>query len=139
METRVSDLDPPLPYDAASFGLVYALSVFTHLPAPMQRTWIDELARILRPGGALLFTVSGEAYTDHLSAEEREAFRGGELITHFDEVAGTNMCAAYHPRRYVEERLLDGFEILEVVEPGREPGSSPASLAQDTYLCRKPA
>jgi SAM-dependent methyltransferase len=50
---EANGLAPPLPYDTASFDLVYALSVFTHLTADLQLAWRDELRRVLRPGGRL--------------------------------------------------------------------------------------
>lgn len=51
---------PPLPYADASFNLIYAISVFTHLNEEFQRAWAAELARILKPGGVLLLSVYGE-------------------------------------------------------------------------------
>src|SRR5687767_3602418 len=39
----VNRLQPPLPYDAGSFDLVYAVSVFTHLPQDLESAWIDDL------------------------------------------------------------------------------------------------
>jgi SAM-dependent methyltransferase len=139
MVARVSGLEPPLPYPREGFDLIYALSVFTHLPEPMQRTWVAELRTALRPGGLLFFTVSGTAYLDRLSAEERRSFSTGNLVTHFDEVPGTNLCAAYHPRAYVERELLSGFELIDAIEPASDPSRALASLAHDTYLARRPS
>lgn len=47
----VNRLQPPLGCADGSFGLVYALSVFTHMGEPDQRAWMAELHRVLRPGG----------------------------------------------------------------------------------------
>lgn len=52
--------DPPLPYPDGTFGLVYAISVFTHLDEELQFRWLAELRRILRQGGLALFSVQGE-------------------------------------------------------------------------------
>lgn len=54
------DPEPPLPFEDGFFDLVFNHSVFTHLPEEMQDRWLAELARITRPGGTLLLTVSGE-------------------------------------------------------------------------------
>jgi SAM-dependent methyltransferase len=137
MSARVSGIEPPLPYPREGFDLVCALSVFTHLPAPMQRTWSDELRAVLRPGGLLFFTTAGTGYLDRLTSEERRAFASGDLVTHFAELPGTNLCAAYHPRAYVEEELLKGFEVLDTVEPAADPSRATASLAHDAYLARR--
>ena len=73
-------LAPPLNHADASFDLVYALSVFTHLPEDLQHEWVRELARLLRPGGFLLLTTHGEAYRGRLTPAERAAFDAGRLV-----------------------------------------------------------
>jgi len=50
---------PPLRYRANTFDLVYALSVFTHLPEEASAQWLKELSRILVPGGLLIATTHG--------------------------------------------------------------------------------
>jgi SAM-dependent methyltransferase len=53
-------LMPPLPYPAGSFDVVIACSVFTHLQRDVQRAWLAEVGRVLRPGGVLAASVHGE-------------------------------------------------------------------------------
>ncbi|MGH9783087.1 MAG: class I SAM-dependent methyltransferase, partial [Terriglobia bacterium] len=60
---------PPLEYPEATFDLVYAVSVFTHLSDEYQRAWIPELRRVLRPGGLLLITF----HSEHVWKTRREA------------------------------------------------------------------
>src|SRR5712671_2013815 len=55
-----NELTPPLMFEDRSFDLIYALSVFTHIPLEWQRLWLDELWRVLVPGGYLLCTVHGD-------------------------------------------------------------------------------
>jgi SAM-dependent methyltransferase len=50
---------PPLPFAEASFDLVIAYSVFTHLDEAYQDAWLGELHRVTRPGTVLLLTVHG--------------------------------------------------------------------------------
>ncbi|MFN0101976.1 MAG: class I SAM-dependent methyltransferase [Bryobacteraceae bacterium] len=57
---KLANADPPLAFDSGYFQSIYALSVFTHLSIDRQRAWRDELFRLLRPGGLLLFTVHAE-------------------------------------------------------------------------------
>jgi SAM-dependent methyltransferase len=49
---------PPLPYAEASFDLIYAVSVFTHLSEELQLRWLEELRRVARAGGYVLPTLS---------------------------------------------------------------------------------
>lgn len=54
-------LRPPSPFATACFDLLYGISVLTHLREDDQFRWLDELHRILRPGGLALLTFHGEA------------------------------------------------------------------------------
>src|SRR5207249_11472819 len=75
---QVNAIDRPLAYAPASFDLVYALSVFTHLSEPLQRFWIDEMARVIKPGGHLFLTVHGASYLPQLSPDEQSQFQFGD-------------------------------------------------------------
>jgi SAM-dependent methyltransferase len=54
-----NDAWPPLALEDQSVDVVYALSVFTHLPEDMQFAWLAELRRVIRKDGLLLLTVLG--------------------------------------------------------------------------------
>jgi ubiquinone/menaquinone biosynthesis C-methylase UbiE len=43
-----------LPYHDQFFDIVYAYSVFTHLPEPVADHWLKEIHRVMRPGGRSL-------------------------------------------------------------------------------------
>jgi SAM-dependent methyltransferase len=62
IEFHVTGKEPPLPFEDGTFDLVYALSVFTHIPLELQRPWLTDLNRILRPNGLLLATVAGKGH-----------------------------------------------------------------------------
>ena len=47
---------PPSPFDDSTFDLVFAYSVFSHLSEAAQLAWVDEISRILKPGGVGVFT-----------------------------------------------------------------------------------
>jgi 2-polyprenyl-3-methyl-5-hydroxy-6-metoxy-1,4-benzoquinol methylase len=128
-------LEPPLQLEAEQFDLVYGLSVFTHLPERLQHAWMEELRRVVRPGGFILFTAHGRRYLERLHEEERQRFLAGELVVRWERVAGTNLCAAYHPQSWVQERLAaDALELVEFVPEGAR-----GNPHQDLYLLRKPA
>jgi len=96
---EINAIEPPLAFADATFDLVYAISVFTHLPETLQWPWIVELHRVIEPGGVLLLTLSGEGDFERITESEREQFRRGELVVVDADYAGTNMCGVYHPLR----------------------------------------
>ncbi len=131
---QTNSLAQPLAYDGDTFGLVYALSVFTHLPEAIQMAWMDELKRIIKPGNYLLLTTHGNYYLDLLTEDEKARFNAGQLVLRYEQVAGTNMCSAFHPTDYVRERLAAGFEIVDFI-----PCGAAGNPHQDLYLFKKPA
>jgi len=128
-------LGPPLAFADESMGLVYALSVFTHLTEELGLAWAQELARVLRPGGYVLLTTHGARYRDGLTPKERARFDAGELVVRRPEAVGSNLCAAFHPRAYVQETLgrTGPFEPVEFVPEG-----ATGNPHQDLHLLRKP-
>lgn len=61
VNTRLNGMTPPLPYQNDSFDCIYSLSIFSHLPKNMSDRWLQELCRILTPGGILILTIHGMA------------------------------------------------------------------------------
>ncbi len=133
VEVGVNALEPPLNFGDASFDLVYALSVFTHLPVETQLAWRDELRRVLRPGGHLLLTLHGDAFVERLSSEERRVYDAGGCVVRWAEAAGANICLTYHSPAFVRDRIADGWELVEHVPRGA--GGLPA---HDLVVLRKP-
>lgn len=132
-------LEPPLAYPDGSFDLIYALSVFTHIPLNWQRAWLDELRRIMRPGGYLLCTVVGDSYfREQLSEQERAALaREGEFTKTADS-PGVSYSSqvlrswdVFQTRDRVRDVFSQGFELLCYTTEG-------AAAGQDTLILRKP-
>ncbi len=111
-------LRPPLALKAGQFGLVYSLSVFTHLPEALQAPWLEELARVLRPGGHLVFSTHGARYLDQLAPDERAQFESGRLVVRHDDRPGSNACGAYHPEAYVRGHAPKALRILDHIPQG---------------------
>lgn len=71
------------PYDAETFDVAFAASVFTHMLGDEVRRYLDETQRLLRPGGRFLsswFLFDDEARRLHAAGKSglRFAYRAGE-------------------------------------------------------------
>ncbi len=131
-EFATNHLAPPLRYRDDAFDLVYAFSVFTHLSARMQTAWMNEMRRVIKPGGYLLVSLHGEFHIRELSKAQQAAFHRGELVISGDEYEGHNICAAFHPEPYVREVFSQGFDVVEAVPQG-----ALGNPRQDAYLLKK--
>jgi SAM-dependent methyltransferase len=110
---ETNDLAPPLPYPDDTFDLVYALSVFTHLPEPLQDQWIGEMARVLVAGGHLIVSTHGEAYRDTLTPPELGRYDAGELVVRNQAEPGSNRCGTFCSPEYVRHRFAPRFIVTE--------------------------
>ena len=127
-----NDLAPPAPYADGRFGAIYAISVFTHLTRDLHFAWMRDLVRMLRPGGRLLFTTHGTGVLAGLLPDERSRFDAGELVVRFDSEAGSNLCNAFQPERWVREVLAKdlGVDVFR-------PGGTPSFGDQDVWIVRR--
>jgi len=73
--------EPPCRLADRSFDAIYAFSVFSHLDEAAQLDWLAELARIARPGAALVLTVQGPRTIERFLAGEtpQTVPRAGDL------------------------------------------------------------
>lgn len=67
---QLHQIDPlgRLPYSDNFFDLVYAYSVFTHLPENVADHWLAEIARTLKPGALLVATVEPPRFLDFFAS-----------------------------------------------------------------------
>ena len=56
-----------LPYEDQSFDLIIAYSVFTHLPEDVADHWMQELARVAKPGCVFALTVEPRRFLQFIS------------------------------------------------------------------------
>lgn len=127
-------LEPPLPFADDSFDFIYALSVFTHLSEAMHEAWLGELLRVVKPGGAILFTTHGEKFRHLLTGPELERYGAGKIVVREDAREGKKRYVAYHSPAYIRDSFLKGVEILRHVE-GEQ--LHEYGLAQDVWIIRK--
>lgn len=127
-----NNLHPPLNYQNNFFNLIYARSVFTHLSAEAQFAWINEMRRILKPGGLFYFTTHGSNTISPLSIEEQNKFNSDEIVLHNSFGEGDNKYSSYQSYNWTVKNLLNGFELAAYQEGIQNP-----HLRQDVYIFRK--
>ncbi len=128
----VNALDRPLAASPESYDFIYCLSVFTHLSEPLQRFWMQDLHRVLKPGGYLLITTHGDHYLPMLAPDEQAQYQSGRAVVQKASREGSNDCAAFHPEPYVRAVLARGFEVVAMIPEG-----ALGNPSQDLYLLRK--
>lgn len=115
-----NDERPPLPYAAAQFDVVTAVSLFTHFSPAEQRDWIDELARVIKRGGLLLLSTMGPSvianFPRYATTENIERLRDGAIYIEAGETFNSN--AAFHSVRGIIDLTRDHFELLSWSEQG---------------------
>jgi SAM-dependent methyltransferase len=117
---------PPTEYPDNTFDLAVGNSVMTHLTKDLQLAWLDEIRRIIRPGGLCLASVHGDFATSFCRPDPRVRFKlGKEGI--FDEwkdasLTGVAPSSYYRDtlqtRAYTKKAYERYFEILEYIEGG---------------------
>ena len=129
---QTNSLAPPLEIEDSSIEFAYARSVFTHLHEDLQKAWMQELHRVLIPGGYLYLTTHGRAMMSGLTVEEKTQAESGKLITHYGSTAGDNLCSAFATRTFMEWLTKDYFDLVTHI-----PGVEELHRRQDVYLFRK--
>ena len=69
MQTKLSSVQPPIPFADNEFEAVISISIFTHLNEANQDQFLQELARVSQPGGRLFLTAHGQRALDRALTE----------------------------------------------------------------------
>lgn len=144
VDTRQIGPQPSSPFADASMDAVYAWSIWTHYDEPTGRAWLEDLHRILRPGGCALITVHSDELVRRYGREpalvKKMQERGGnyreimreytargfsfwraypESASEFGIDANT-FGMAFISRPYIEKNWLDLFDLKTIVngDPG---------------------
>jgi SAM-dependent methyltransferase len=121
---------PPLDIAEETFDLIYGISILTHLSLSAHFLWIEELKRILKPGGLLVLTTQGNAFKDKLTQSEKKDFDDGHLIVRGSVKEGHRTFSSFHPMPFME-KLFDSFVILKHISVENE------GNVQDVWIVRK--
>jgi SAM-dependent methyltransferase len=119
---RASPPYPPLPYRGESFDLVLGSSVMTHLARDLQTQWIDDIRRILRPGGLAVLSTHGSFAATFLGLREQVDRLGiidAILDNALDGIAPEGYYrGAFQTRDFTEKHWQRGFQMLSYIEAG---------------------
>jgi SAM-dependent methyltransferase len=133
---------PPTELADESFDVVYGISVMTHLTEETHKAWLQEIRRILRPGGFALLSVRGSVY-HHLSKSrgvevnnliaqvEHEGFVDLHQDSALAEVISEQEYyrAAFCSRGYIRRVWSQYFHVIDIVE---------GLVLQDMIVLQKP-
>lgn len=133
VEFRKNELVPALAFDHDFFDVVYALSVLTHLSDENHFKWINEIHRVLKPGGIFLFTTQGNAFLNKLSIGEKEDFLNGEVVIRGQVKEGHRTYSAFQPETFVHTLLKNRWKVLKFI-PGSLQEWGPE---QDMWMVQK--
>jgi SAM-dependent methyltransferase len=133
----ISGAEFRFPYPDDSFDFVFATSLFTHLMFPDAAHYLDEIARVLRPGGRCLltfFVLTPEALAEvdagRVSLDFRHPIEGGRTVDPREPEAAT---AFEVPA--VEAMFGDaGLEIERPIRYGRWANALEGLAGQDIVL-----
>ncbi len=151
-----NDTDPPMNFFTDDqFDAVYAKSIWTHFSHQASVNWMNEMHRILKPGGLLMFTVWGyHRLAERLAGGEFDwslkNSSKGPLESYLIDAARSFIERGFHfmpmehhqflknishwgttfmRQDWVERELLSGGFVLVDMKPARNGN-------QDLYLCR---
>lgn len=137
VSSAVNRSTPPLPFPAGRFDVVYAFSVWTHLPVSLQEAWLAEVRRVLGPGGLALISTMGfralKILREGGNPMEREwhtigdaDLRGSGALYHEYPIYGQDdelfsgisesYGVAVHDPDYIRRNWTADFELLEIIE-----------------------
>jgi SAM-dependent methyltransferase len=81
IEFFVSPEEPPLPVADGALGLVYAISIWSHFDPELGLRWFEEMHRVTKPGGFLVFTTHGfQSVAYYAENKERSGLQAREIV-----------------------------------------------------------
>jgi len=141
---------PPLRYNAETFDMILAYSLFSHLSENAHIAWLSEFSRILKPDGLLFLTIRQQYFLTSLGKnigryknlknyelflyekfggkDIQERFDNGEYI-YYPTGGGNNLTGDFYgdtiiPTKYIYNKWVDCFDIIEHCEDPKKIGQA---------------
>jgi ubiquinone/menaquinone biosynthesis C-methylase UbiE len=130
---KANQLSPPIPFPSNSIDFAYAISIFTHLSEQKHFDWINEMHRLIKPGGIFYFTAHGDITRKNLLENELAQYDKGELVERGNVKEGNRMFTAYHPSAFIHTLLSGKFKIVK----HRKGVAKSWGLEQDVWIVQK--
>jgi SAM-dependent methyltransferase len=113
LQVMRADYLPPLDLPAASFDLIWSISVFTHL-TDSSLPWLCELHRLLAPGGLLIATYMGRWTSELLAGEPWDEDRVGMNVLRHNHPAADGAPLTMISDWWLREHWGRAFEVLRI-------------------------
>lgn len=110
-------VEPPLEQADATFDLIWAISVFTHLTSSWSR-WLLELRRVLKPDGLLFVTFMGRGMSDEIAGEPWNESSFGMNVIKYGQSWDLGGPMVIHSPWWIEEHWGRAFEFLALAPDG---------------------
>jgi SAM-dependent methyltransferase len=107
-----------------NYDLIFVGSLITHLPIDAVSELLDALARVLQPGGLLIFSTQGETCLEHLDWYGNDFARAERWFrTHLDQDGHCFMSyrgqrgygVALHVRDFIERHMRERHPFLRLL------------------------
>lgn len=113
VEFYTNGLYPPLVFDDNSIDVVFSTSVFNHLSDEQQFRWLNEIYRILSPGGIFIFTTQGDFQASKkLTKQELDTYQDKNIVIRANTSLGSRTYSIFQGEFYTRDVLLSGSNII---------------------------
>lgn len=131
-------IEPPLPFADSEFDAIVSLSVFSHLTRHYQEVWLEEIRRVLKPGGLFAASTHGRYAGRWIFPRDCERLLASGFYDDLPDAAlghvasGEYYRATFQTYEYTKPFWGEYFEVLDFCEGAM-------SNLQDIYVLRRRA
>ncbi len=108
----INGTNPPLSYPDQMFNIIIGISIFTHLSEANHYFWINELSRVMRPGGIAFITTHGDIFRSILTPAERKQYDNNTPVIRGKVTEGHRVFTAFQPQTWMRDAFSTFFTVL---------------------------
>lgn len=139
-EVSVCSVFPHLPFEDNSLDAIYGISVFTHIKY-LWDMWVQELRRVLKPGGLLLMSIHAEPAWEHYHRTRQDDYVKNNLPAEMLDRPAMDVDFFYYGDQGVSQVFWKAdiarefwgryLKVIDVLPP-------PPESFQSWMVCKKP-